>query len=155
MVGSLFSGYFVRYGRWRCIIITNALVIGGSGVSVIRDPDLVCLFVGRVLYGIGAGGCAVFCPKYLAEVAPKEIRGQIGGLSQMLCVIGQFICFTIGFAFHKACTGERDNEGHLTHEVTCDAEVYLLLLLPIVFSVIQVICMMTVFNYDTPVMIKK
>jgi len=81
MIGSLFSGYFLKYGRWKCIIITNAMIIVGSGISVIMDKDLISLFIGRFIYGIGAGGCAVFCPKYISEVAPKEIRGQIGGLS--------------------------------------------------------------------------
>jgi len=37
--------------------------------------------VGRAFYGIACGGFSVFCPKYISEVSPSEVKGPAGCLS--------------------------------------------------------------------------
>ena len=79
MIGALFSGPVMKYGRLKCILWTNVFVIVGNGLSFVFN--LPCLFVGRFLYGV-AGGCySVFCPKYISEMAPTEIKGPAGSLT--------------------------------------------------------------------------
>ena len=63
------------------IILTNIFVIIGSLISIIEDDKLICLFIGRAIYGLSSGAFAVYCPKYISEVTPIEIKGPIGGLS--------------------------------------------------------------------------
>ncbi|GJJ07225.1 hypothetical protein Clacol_001425 [Clathrus columnatus] len=52
--------------------------------------DLAYIYGGRFLAGIGVGAMSMLGPTYVAEVAPKEVRGRITGLFQ--------VCLTIGIA---------------------------------------------------------
>jgi len=38
----------------------------------------------------------VFCPKYISETAPTEIKGPAGALSQICITFGILIALTIG-----------------------------------------------------------
>lgn len=49
--------------------------------------QVVQMYIGRILVGLGGGMGAVTGPTYIAEVAPKEIRGAIGILCEWLVVI--------------------------------------------------------------------
>ena len=40
------------------------------------------MLAGRALAGLGAGAASVLVPRYLAEVAPLDIRGAVGTLTQ-------------------------------------------------------------------------
>jgi MFS family permease len=79
MIGSLFSGPFAKYGRWKCILLTNIFVIIGSVLSLM--DNYILLITGRLLYGVAAGSFSVFCPKYINETAPTSIKGSLGALS--------------------------------------------------------------------------
>ena len=71
------------------IILTNVFIVVGTAISLIKDQLLVCLYVGRFIYGLAGGAFAVYVPTYLAEMAPLEVRGPITGLSSLMCVTGQ------------------------------------------------------------------
>ena len=63
------------------ILLTNILVVVGTGICLIYDKNNIALFVGRFIYGMSGGAFAVYCTKYISEIAPTEIQGPIGGLS--------------------------------------------------------------------------
>jgi MFS family permease len=44
--------------------------------------SMAAFYVGRVVAGIGLGVATVVVPMFSSEVAPKEIRGQIGSFFQ-------------------------------------------------------------------------
>jgi len=39
------------------------------------------LCIGRFIYGVSVGAFSVFCPKYIAEVSPIEVKGPAGALT--------------------------------------------------------------------------
>jgi MFS transporter, SP family, arabinose:H+ symporter len=78
-IGSLFSGYLAFIGRWSCLLISNAVIVAGAGLTII--PDFGALCTGRFIYGLGVGAFSVFVPKYIAETAPIEIKGPAGALT--------------------------------------------------------------------------
>jgi len=43
--------------------------------------NLPCLIIGRFLYGLASGAFSVFCPKYISETSPIEVKGQAGSLT--------------------------------------------------------------------------
>jgi hypothetical protein len=51
------------------------------------------------LFGAAAGAFSLFCPKYLAEVAPTEYKGPIGALSQLCVTFGILLPFGLGIFF--------------------------------------------------------
>ena len=127
-IGALFGGPLAKYGRWKCIILSNIFVIVGSLACVLAEniddkvTSLAVLIVGRFIYGLACGSFSLFCPKYIAETSPVEIKGPTGFMSQIN------ICFGILFPFFlgTALSG-KDN-----YKTLC----YVLFLLPIGLSVL-------------------
>ena len=78
-VGALLSGPIAKYGRWNCIILFNMFTIVGAGLTLVDNYSV--FVIGRVFYGIACGGFSVFCPKYISEVSPSELKGPAGCLS--------------------------------------------------------------------------
>lgn len=48
------------------------------------------IYAGRVVSGIGIGAISAVAPAYVSECSPKEVRGRITGLFQIM-VGGNFI----------------------------------------------------------------
>ena len=69
------SGNLAYLGRQKCLIIADVTVIVGSVIMLV--PNFASLCIGRFIYGTGIG---VYVPKYIVEMAPKEIRGPVGAL---------------------------------------------------------------------------
>ena len=83
---ALTMGPLMRYGRRNCILLVNLLLITGALLCLVKhNYKVIC--VARFLFGAAAGGFSVFCPRFLAEIAPTAYKGPIGSLSQV------FICF--------------------------------------------------------------
>lgn len=95
--GALFSGPFSYLGRWRCIMIANAILILGSLITFIES--FTFLLVGRFIYGLSSGIFSVYCPKFISEVAPVEINGPAGGLTQLAITFGLMLAFLVGLGF--------------------------------------------------------
>ena len=60
------------------------------------------LMIARFIGGLGVGASSIAAPVYIAEIAPPERRGQLGGLFQFNIVLGmvvsQFVNWGIGSA---------------------------------------------------------
>lgn len=84
-------------GRWRSILSTNVFVIISSLLCFIQKPTFV--LAGRFIYGLSTGMFTVFCPKYVSEVSPTEVKGPAGALSQIATTFGILVPFSIGIFF--------------------------------------------------------
>jgi len=66
------------------------------------------LMVARFLGGLGVGASSIAAPVYIAEIAPADQRGKLGGLFQFNIVLGmvvsQFVNWAIGTAGLGAAT---------------------------------------------------
>lgn len=62
-------------------MICNTVLIIGALMTLIDKFKFLCL--GRFIYGASVGGFSVFCPKYIEEIAPIEIKGPAGAVSQV------------------------------------------------------------------------
>lgn len=71
MIGSLFGGPVLAYGRWNSLIFANIFIIIGSSITLI--PSYPSLLIGKIIYGIGVGAFNVFVPKIVNEMSPIEI----------------------------------------------------------------------------------
>jgi MFS transporter, SP family, sugar:H+ symporter len=58
----------------------------GSGLTF-SVPDLI---LWRVIGGIGIGIASVVAPAYIAEIAPRQIRGSLASLQQLAITLGIF-----------------------------------------------------------------
>jgi MFS family permease len=73
-----------RFGRKRTIMASCAVFVLGVILQVIPSHALPCFYIGRFVSGLGLGAATAVAPSYNAEMAPKEIRGQLGSGMQWL-----------------------------------------------------------------------
>ena len=78
-IGALCSGFIASIGRWNCLILANVVLVAGVLLTLVSEFWVLC--VGRFIYGLAVGSFNVFCPKYIAEVSPIEVKGPCGALS--------------------------------------------------------------------------
>lgn len=76
-----------KYGRKKLLILAASLFIisaFGTGVS----EKFIFFIIYRLIGGVGIGIASTMSPMYIAEVAPKEIRGLFVSINQLTIVIG-------------------------------------------------------------------
>ncbi|XP_055471270.1 solute carrier family 2, facilitated glucose transporter member 7 isoform X1 [Psammomys obesus] len=91
VLGSLIVGLMVnKWGRKGTLLINNvfaitsAILMGASKVA--RSFELIIL--SRVLVGICAGISYSALPMYLGELAPRNLRGTLGTMTEVFSVVG-------------------------------------------------------------------
>jgi len=86
-----------RFGRKRTIMASCAVFTLGVILQVIPSHALPCFYIGRFVSGLGLGAATAVAPSYNAEMAPKEIRGQLGSGMQWLFALGVMISYWIDY----------------------------------------------------------
>jgi MFS family permease len=86
-----------RFGRKRTIMASCAVFVLGVILQVIPSHALPCFYIGRFVSGLGLGAATAVAPSYNAEMAPKEIRGQLGSGMQWLFALGVMISYWIDY----------------------------------------------------------
>ena len=96
---SLFAGYTTnRFGRKRIINVASLIFTVGGVVMAISESKYV-LLIGRLTVGAAIGFASMVIPVYIAEVAPREIRGKLVSIFQMFITFGQFVASIIAGLF--------------------------------------------------------
>lgn len=145
-VGALFSGAIAGLGRWNCLMVCNAVLVAGAALTLVDEFPVLC--IGRFIYGLSVGGFSVFCPKYIAETAPIEIKGPAGALSQVCITLGILIAFSVGLGI-----GDADQDDVDSFEI--QYYWYIIFAIPVGIAAIQVLLLLFVFPYDTPPVLKQ
>lgn len=57
------------------------------------------IYGGRVVAGVGIGGISAVSPTFVSECSPKEVRGRITGLFQVMVAIGVMLSYFINCTF--------------------------------------------------------
>jgi sugar porter (SP) family MFS transporter len=93
-----------RIGRIKVMLIGAALffisAIGCAAAFAVWD-----LILWRLVGGLGIGIASVIAPAYIAEVAPKRIRGTLASLQQLAITLGIFIALLSDFFIDSGAGG--------------------------------------------------
>ncbi|KAH7107187.1 sugar transporter [Auriculariales sp. MPI-PUGE-AT-0066] len=103
-LGSICAPFITgRFGRrysllgYTCVFAIGAIlqtVAGGSrGIGYV--------YAGRTVAGLGIGGISAIAPTYVSESAPKEVRGRITGLFQIMVASGVMISYFTNYGISK------------------------------------------------------
>ncbi|MDU0349753.1 MFS transporter [Actinomyces sp. MRS3W] len=93
--GAFFGGRLSdKYGRRHNILLLAAVFFVGA-LACTFAPNIWVLYPARVVLGFAVGGASATVPVYLAETAPKSIRGTLVGIDQLMIVTGQFLAFAL------------------------------------------------------------
>lgn len=94
-VGAVVGGRLSdRYGRRHNILILAVVFFVGA-VGCALAPNITLMYVARFVLGLAVGGASTTVPVYLSESAPKEQRGMLVAVDQLMIVTGQFAAFVM------------------------------------------------------------
>ncbi|KAI8969312.1 general substrate transporter [Mycotypha africana] len=97
-VGALLINFIADpFGRKWSIVLSSLVFIVGSILQVVAQ-NLPTMMAGRFIGGMGVGGCSMLVPMYIAEIAPRKLRGRLGTLWQFLIVLGIMMSYWIDYA---------------------------------------------------------
>ncbi len=77
-------------------MITTWLYIFGGLIQAVA-PSLNIVIVARAIIGVASGASTVLVPIYLGELAPPNLRGVLGTMTQFALVIGILVADLVGF----------------------------------------------------------
>ncbi|XP_018451210.2 sugar transporter ERD6 [Raphanus sativus] len=96
LIGAVFSGKVADVlGRKRTMLFCEAFCLTGW-LAVALAQDALWLDCGRLLLGIGVGLFSYVIPIYIAEIAPKHVRGSFVFANQLMQNCGIALFFIIG-----------------------------------------------------------
>ena len=114
IVGSALAGKLAdRYGRQRGLVVAAVLFLVSALGSALPEaglaplgstglPALIAFNGYRLLCGAGIGIASLLSPLYIAEIAPKERRGQLVSLYQMAIVIGIVVVYFVNYLIGRS-----------------------------------------------------
>jgi MFS family permease len=112
-----------------------------SVACMIFNDNYALVTACKTIVGISAGMFNVYCPKFLMESAPQEISGMAGGSFQLLCCLGIWTNAIMGLVFGNDALKEDGKHDDLARTAFIIFNVP-----PIIFSVLQIVCMLTCFR---------
>ncbi|KAH7572001.1 hypothetical protein JRO89_XS04G0183600 [Xanthoceras sorbifolium] len=96
IIGALTCGHTADFaGRKGAMRIASIVCIAGW-VAIYISSGALLLDFGRILTGYGIGNLSYVVMVYVAEIAPKELRGLLATLNQLLLVTGLAAAYVIG-----------------------------------------------------------
>ncbi|KAK7292332.1 hypothetical protein RIF29_08110 [Crotalaria pallida] len=96
MLGAITSGRITDFiGRKGAMRMSTGFCISGW-LALFLSKDPYTLDIGRLLTGYGIGVISYVVPVYIAEIAPKNLRGGLATTNQLMIVIGASMSFLLG-----------------------------------------------------------
>lgn len=106
VVGAWGVGYISdRIGRKSTLIITAVLFVISAAGSALAT-SLTDFVIYRLIGGLAVGMASAITPLYIAEVSPKDWRGRMLGLQQMLMVGGQVTVYIVNYLIARGMSHE-------------------------------------------------
>ena len=81
-----------RFGRKKLLILAAILFLLGSGMCA-GSTGFLMMVVARIILGLAVGAASALTPAYLAELAPKERRGSLSTLFQLMVTFGILLAY--------------------------------------------------------------
>jgi MFS transporter, SP family, xylose:H+ symportor len=110
IIGGAVAGWVAdRFGRRIGLIVAAVFFLVGTLGSAVPEfglgpiggmgPDALTPFnFYRIIGGIGVGLASLLSPLYIAEIAPKDVRGKLVSLNQIAIVVGMVGVYFVNWA---------------------------------------------------------
>ncbi|MGO1943712.1 MAG: MFS transporter [Ancrocorticia sp.] len=115
-IGAIVGGRMSdRWGRRHNItMLAIVFIIGTIGCSV--APNIWVLYPFRIILGFAVGGASATVPVFLAESAPKRLRGPLVAIDQFMIVFGQLVAYSMNawISTHNGGPQVETTDGHMS-----------------------------------------
>ncbi|KAF5753114.1 monosaccharide-sensing protein 2 [Tripterygium wilfordii] len=92
-----FSGPVSDFLGRRPMLIMSSVLYFLSGLTMLWAPNVYVVLLGRLIDGFGIGLAITLIPVYISEIAPPDIRGQLGTLTQLMSSGGMLLSYCMVF----------------------------------------------------------
>jgi sugar porter (SP) family MFS transporter len=107
IIGGIIGGKLAdRFSR-RYALMALAILYSVGAVATSLAPSLFVFVVLRIVVGVAVGASSMIVPTYIAELAPRQIRGGLVILQQLAISAGIFISYVLDYIFFSAGWGWR------------------------------------------------
>ncbi len=101
IMGNIIAGRLAdRYGR-RNILKLTALLFTLSAIITAFAFNIQVFLFARILGGFGVGMAILVAPMYIAEIAPRNLRGRLVTFNQLNIVLGISIAYFSNYFFQQ------------------------------------------------------
>jgi MFS transporter, SP family, galactose:H+ symporter len=107
IIGGIFGGKLADRVSRRFALMGLAAVYTLGAVATALAPSLVLFDVFRIIVGVAVGASSMIVPTYIAELAPRQIRGGLVILQQLAISGGIFLSYVLDYIFFSAGWGWR------------------------------------------------
>jgi MFS family permease len=104
MLSALFASSFMKFGKWNMLMSMNCVLLVGTILSMIDNMHVITL--GKFFVGFACGGFTVYCPNFINESVPTEMKGSMGSVTNFMVTFGIFIPALYGLAIPDSLGGE-------------------------------------------------
>jgi sugar porter (SP) family MFS transporter len=107
VLGALISGWAAdALSRRRTKITAGVVYVVGALASALAQtaPELI---VARFVLGLAVGTASFVAPMYIAELAPKRIRGGVTSFNQLMIVSGILVAYIVNWALKDTANNWR------------------------------------------------
>lgn len=101
IMGNIIAGRLAdRFGRKKMLMFT-AVMFTVSAVTSALASDIVLFLIARIIGGLGVGIAILVAPMYIAEIAPRKLRGTLVTFNQLNIVLGISIAYFSNYYFQQ------------------------------------------------------
>ncbi|KAN0101383.1 general substrate transporter [Hyaloscypha variabilis] len=107
LVPALTSRYVGR--KLLTTIAACFMLLGGTLQTSAQPPHISMIYGGRVISGFGVGIVSSLTPMYIAETAPKQLRGLLMSFTELSLVVGSMVAYwaVYGCSLHLKATSKQ------------------------------------------------
>nr|CAD7197761.1 unnamed protein product [Timema douglasi] len=97
VLGAPLTGYLMgRYGRKKAVLALGVPFAVSFIMNLVTGGSPLWLYVARLVAGMGLGGVVIAAPIYVTEIAEDSIRGELGGILQIMFNLGILFVYSVG-----------------------------------------------------------
>ncbi|ONH93709.1 hypothetical protein PRUPE_8G248600 [Prunus persica] len=122
MIGAITIGPITDLlGRKGALRVSSAFCVAGW-LAIYFSKEAWSLDIGRLANGYGMGAFSYVVPVFIAEIAPKNLRGRLTAINQLMICCGVSVSFIIGAKkgrhkeFEVALQKLRGKDADVSHE---------------------------------------
>ncbi len=99
MVGAVASGYLAEAMSRKWTKVLSGCIYFGAALWSAFASGTTELIAARFILGLSVGTASFVAPMYIAEIAPRRIRGGLVSFNQLMIVAGILMAYIVDFLF--------------------------------------------------------